>query len=204
MATTLKRWGGFASLAAGVLWFGVWWHQQQAHGTTQDNEMNLIGGLTWMDSGKMLVPVFVLVFVGLAALVQWHEGPWSGIGRVGRAVTFGGLGLVLVWTALEFWPFPWGSYAVHFEDSTGLAGSDRAGAFQALASLLFAVGVTLLSIDLVRAKVIGIWLAPILIIGALATVFLSPVFWMPGAAWLVLGAVLLAKWLRAGPGQGSR
>jgi hypothetical protein len=60
-------------------------------------------------------------------------------------------------------------------------------------SLVFTVGLAILSVDLVRAKIIAIWLAPILIFGALATVYLSPVFWMPGAAWLVLGAVLLLK-----------
>ena len=62
-------------------------------------------------------------------------------------------------------------------------------------SLVLTIGVAILSVGLVRAKVAPIWLAPVLIVGALTTVYLSPVFWMPGAAWLVLGTVLL--WRRA-------
>ena len=51
----------------------------------------------------------------------------------------------------------------------------------------------MLSVDLVRAKVIPIWVALVLIFGGLTTVYLSPVLWMPGVAWLVLGMVLWPK-----------
>ena len=200
MTEVVRRWGALASLLAGIAWFAIWLHQREAHGLTEVNEMRLVAGLTWMDTSKFLVPVFALVFVGLASLWLRRERPGR-LGRVGALITFGGLGLVIVTTALEFWTFPWGSYDIKFEEASGLVGSNASGAIQALASLVFAAGVALMSIDLARAKVIPWWMAPVLIIGALSTVYLSPVFWMPGAAWLVLGLFLLRK---TGPDQGSR
>ena len=194
MTAWINRWGGVASVAAGVLWLLVWLHQQEAHGRTQINEMNLVAGLTWMDSSKFIVPILLLVFVGLASLYHRVQRP-ARLGQVGAGVTTVGMALMIAATAFEFWTFSWGSYAVTFEEATGFAGSNDSGAFQAFMSLVLTIGVAILSVGLVRAKVAPIWLAPVLIVGALTTVYLSPVFWMPGAAWLVLGTVLL--WRRA-------
>ena len=196
MANALKRWGGPASLAAGILWLLIWMHQRLAHGTTQDNEMNLVGGLTWMDSGKFLVLALLLVLVGLASLYQRRVRPGR-LGRTAGIVTFVALGFLIVATALEFWTFPWGSYEVTYEAATGLAGSNLSGAIQLLTSLIFTLCLIVFSVDLVKAKVMPLWVAPVLILGGLATVFLTPVFWGPGVAWLVLGIVLWPKKVRS-------
>jgi len=154
--------------------------------------MVLVGGLTWMDSSKFVVLLLLLVLFALASLYQRRECPGR-LGRTGSTLVFGSLGLLIIATALEFWTFPWGSYEVTFEEAQGLAGSNTSGAIQALASLVFTLGLIVLAVDLVRAKVIPIGVALVLVIGGLTTVYLSPVMWVPGVAWLVLRIVLWQK-----------
>lgn len=155
MGKALDGWGGVASVLAGVLWRVLWAHQQAAHGPTQVNEMRLIGGLTWMDTGKAAPIILALVLVGLASLYRRRPDPGR-IGRIGATMTFVAMVWLIIATAVEFWVFPWGSYALTFEMAQGLAGSNASGGLQALASLAVAISLTILMVDLVRARVVPI------------------------------------------------
>jgi hypothetical protein len=184
----LNRAGGPASVAAGLLWLVVWFHQRLTHGPTQENEERIFLGLTWLDSAKFLVIPLILLLIAIVSLYGLRERPGL-LGRIGFVVTVVGLVGLIVGTALEFWFFPWGSYAVGFEELPSHVGAP----LQPLSTLVFTIGLIVFNIDLVRARVVPVWLAPVLVLGGLTTFFLTPAFLLPGLAWLLLG---LALWLR--------
>jgi hypothetical protein len=188
MSASLNRVGAPASVAAGLLWLVVWFHQRQTHGPTSVNERGVLLGLTWLDSAKFLVIPLILLLIAIVSLYGLRERPGL-LGRMGFVVTVVGLVGLIVGTALEFWFFPWGSYAV--SPASGLP--RWGGLFQGLSTLVLTIGLIVFNIDLVRARVVPVWLAPVLVLGGLATFWLGPAFLLPGLAWLLLGVVL---WLR--------
>lgn len=196
-----RRRAAAAWAAAAALWLVIWAHGARTHGLTQENEQQLWLGITWMDSAKLLVLPF-----GLLAVAVWMVGrvvrPARRLHRTAWLLALAVVAVQVVAVAGQFWPFPWGSYETSFADLGGQsAGWTRfSGPVQALASLLLAVLMVPVGAGLARAGVVPFWAVVPLVLGMLATFFLTPPSWLPAVAWLLVawGVLKVPRRVRGG------
>ena len=115
------------------------------------------------------------------------------------SVVVGILCLAALSTALEFWFFEWGSYDETFESKGGI--TTVGIAVQALFSaLLLSIALIIFGVPAARRSAMPYWLVIVLVIGSLSTVFVTPVFVLPGVAWLTFGLWLLTSGRRGTAG----
>jgi len=179
------------ALLAGLLWISVWLHQRRTHGLTEVNEMRLLWGLTWMDSGKFLPLSFALTIPTTLFLARRARNAGARTARSAGIVAVASLAGLSVATALDFWPFGWGSYAETFETMGRDAGV--AGLFQPLSSLILTTAFLVFAVAQLRVRAVARWLPPMLAAGAFATFFLTPVNLVPAIVWIATGSWLLVE-----------
>lgn len=159
--------------------------------------MRMALGFTWMDSGKLYVLSFLLLIVTMVGLHRSQRNP----GRLGKSgfVVVAALVWLVVGTAIEFWGFPLGSYALTFEAEVRPV-LQNGYWYQVFGTLFLTLAFVPFGINLVRERVLPAWMVPVLVFGAATTVFLTPSFYIPGVVWILLGLTLLRRrWRAVGP-----
>lgn len=186
---------GVAAQVAGLVWLFQWAHALVTHGVTAVNLKRLWMGLTWLDSAQFLALSFVLLIPGVTYISRRVHTPSSAL-RVLRWVVVSTLVSAAVGTALHFGLYERGSYV---QPDSPLV--DIGGVVQALSSLVLTLALGAFAAVAARSRSLPAWLVPVLVLGALTTVFpggpniffgltLPPI---PALACLAFGGWLLTQ-----------
>jgi hypothetical protein len=173
-----SRFSGSAAMCGGIVWVISWFLNSQ----TADGNRTVLG-LTEGNYRAILNPTFLLIALGLFGLYQVHKSRVNTLGLIGFWVTGLSLTAWLIGNILEF-----GLFGVYWLPDIGWI-------VIVVATIGMSIGLVLLGIEFLKAKLLVSWsrsLPVIIGVSSVAGSFITPrIFTFSfGIGWILLGYAL--------------